>query len=505
MNTTDNKTWTRAMLSVYWRADYHTEGHRIEFQRPTDDNPHPEYPVVVGQELSTSRLPQSSSWGALYSVIMVEAFDEHSLTFRYGTQQHVITPEGGSFSFGEEGMDYTTFEMHLRLLPDDEAPAFFVGHDERFLRRFRTQERVMQLTNDDVQLLRKEAAKGDCFAQYGLGRWLYYNLPEENSMREAEELFVASKKYIPDALAAYALMWRYGETKENTMNLKESNKLLQAALKRGSERAALQQARYRIFGLFCEAEPETVAKEIEQRIGEKDDFDPYWHILLAFAYEQLDRRDYAIGQYDTAIAKGERDAYFFMASLYKVRGNMALYDSMMEQGIQKGCGACCIHGADMEQDDYEQLASNYQRRIKHEVIENRLDIGVKRGDGMCAYFLWQLTYYSSLGFNGNAKKWSIYLKQGVKLGDVNCIKQMAQLAEDGEWPEAMSAYDIAELWLRAARYTSDDEEALRGLSRVSDPAFLLKHKEELERYWQPLIRQLEEEKPDDDGRYDAWT
>ena len=81
---------------------------------------------------------------------------------------------------------------------------------------------------------------------------------------------------------------------------------------------------------------------------------------------------------------------------------------------------------------------------------------------------------------------------------------MAQLAEDGEWPEPMSAYDIAELWLRATRYTTDDEDALRGLSRVSDPAFLLKHKEELEHYWQPLISQLEEE-PDDDGRYDAWV
>lgn len=513
MNTTDNKTWTRAVLSVYWRADHHTEGHSIEFQRPTDDNPHPKYPVVAGQELSTSRLPLSDSWGALYSVIHVEAFDEHSLTIRYGTQQHVITPQGGSFSFGEEGMDYTTFEMHLRLLPDDEAPAFFVGHDERFLRRFRTKERLMQLTKDDVQLLREAAAKDDPFGQYGLGRWLYYNLPEETSMREAEELFIASKKYIPDALAAYAMMWRYGETKENTMNLKESHKLLQAALKRGSERAALQLARFRIFGLFCEAEPETVAKEIEQRISlsplpaqpsPDNDYDPYWHILLAFAYEQLDRKEEAVSQYDEAIAKGEWDAYFYMAFLYKERGNMALYDSLMEKGIQEGSGSCCIHGADMKEDDYEQLASNYQRRIKHEVIESRLDIGVKRGDGMCAYYLWLHTYFGSLGFNGNAMKWSAYLKQGMKLGDVNCIKQMAQLAEDGEWPEPMSAYDIAELWLRASRYSTDDEDALRGLSRVSDPAFLLKHKEELEHYWQPLISQLEEE-PDDDGRYDAWV
>lgn len=517
MNTTDNKTWTRARLSVYWRADHHTEGHSIEFQRPTDDNPHPQYPVVAGQVLSFSRLPQSDSWGALYSVITVEAFDEHSLTIRYGTEQYVLTPEGGALSFGEEGMDYTTFEMHLRLLPDDEAPAFFVSHDERFLRRFRTKERLMQLTKDDLELLREAADKGEPFAQYGWGRWLYYNLPEETSMREAEELFIASKKYIPDALAAYALMWRYGETKEGFMDLKECDKLLRAALKRGSERAALQMARFRIFGMFCKAEPETVAKEIEQRIGLSPltshpkpltDFDPQWHVLLAFAYEQLDRKEDAVSQYDEAVAKGEWDAYFYMACLYKERGNMALYDSLMEKGINCGSGCCCIHGADMEEEHYEQLPSNYQRRIKHEVIENRLDIGVKRGDGMCAYFLWQLTYHGALGFNGNAKKWSAYLKQGVKMGDVNCIEQMAQLAEDGEWPEEMTSHDIAELWLRAARYLPTDEDAIRGLSRVRDSAFLLRHKDEWQRYWLPRIKEVCGNQiaiNDDDGRFDAWA
>ena len=497
MNITDKKTWTRARLSVYWRADHHTESHSIEFQRPTDDNPSPRYPVVAGEELSTSRLSQSDSWGSLYSVINVEAFDEHSLTIRYGTEQYVLTPEGGSFSFGEKGMDYTTFEMHLRLLPDDEAPAFFVTHDERFLRRFRTKERVMQLTKDDLELLHEASDKRNPFAQYGWGRWLYYNLPEENSMREAERLFIESKNYVPDALASYALMWRYGETKEGFMDLKESDKLLKAALKRGSERAALQMARLRIFGMFCEAEPEAVAKEIEQRISShtsdsstQNDYDPQWHILLAYAYEQMDRRDDAIAQYELAISQGELDAYFYMACLYKERGNMALYDSLMEEGINHGSGFCCIYGADMSDEDYEQLPSNYQKRIKHEVIENRLDIGVKRGDGMCAYFLWLLTYNGSLGFNGNAKKWSAYLKQGVKMGDVNCIEQMAQLAEDGEWPEEMSSYDIAELWLRAARYLPTEENAIRALSRISDSAFLLRHKDEWQRYWLPRIKEV---------------
>ena len=62
----------------------------------------------------------------------------------------------------------------------------------------------------------------------------------------------------------------------------------------------------------------------------------------------------------------------------------------------------------------------------------------------------------------------------------------------------------------AARYSCQDEEALKGLRRVSDPAFLLKHKEELEKYWQPLFEHLSEQEDDeddydDDGKYDAWA
>ena len=366
----------------------------------------------------------------------------------------------------------------------------------------------MRLTKEDVELLQKMSDKGDIFAAYGLGRWLYYNAPTDTAMREAEQLFLSSKKYIPDALAAYALMWRYGETKENIMDLEESQKLLQAALKRGSERAAQQLARTRIFGLFCEAEPEKVAQEIVQRLNESDDIDPMWYTLLAYAYEQRGRNDDAIKQYELSTTKGQLDDYFYMACLYKQRGNVALHDSLMEKGIQEGSGLCCIFGADMDEEDFKQL-SNYQGRRHHEEVEANLHIGLKRGDGWCAYNLWYLTYYAQLAFYGNEAEWSAYLKRGVQLGNPNCMMQVAELAENGEWPEEMSPYDIGELWLRSARYSPDDEDALRGLLRVNDPTFLLRHKGELEKYWVPkfneLIGETETTQDDDDGRFDAWA
>ena len=119
MEMTDKKTWTHAELCVDWRADRHDECHSIDFERPTKENPQPEYPVVAGEVLSKRRLPMSGQWGELYAPIVVKAFDEHSLTFCYGEQEYTITPEDGLFKFGETGMNYTTFWLSLRLKGED--------------------------------------------------------------------------------------------------------------------------------------------------------------------------------------------------------------------------------------------------------------------------------------------------------------------------------------------------------------------------------------------------
>ena len=114
MNTSEEKkTWTRATLSIDWRADRHSESHSIEFERPTAENPSPEFPVVVGEILSTGRLDASSMWGSLFAAIKVEAFDPYSLTFGYGTMHYTIRL--GEPFIAEKGMDYTTFQLHLGL------------------------------------------------------------------------------------------------------------------------------------------------------------------------------------------------------------------------------------------------------------------------------------------------------------------------------------------------------------------------------------------------------
>ncbi|MBR1755684.1 MAG: hypothetical protein IJ739_04085 [Bacteroidaceae bacterium] len=115
-----------------------------------------------------------------------------------------------------------------------------VTHDDTFLYRFRVRERVFRLADDEVQELQQAAAEGDAYAQYGYGRWLYYHNPDDDALHRAEQLFEAAKDAVPDALAAYAQMWRYGETRANVMDVECCHELMRTAIAQGSELAEQQ-------------------------------------------------------------------------------------------------------------------------------------------------------------------------------------------------------------------------------------------------------------------------
>ena len=383
-------------------------------------------------------------------------------------------------------------------------------HDEPFLQRFRTRERVFSLTDDEVQDLKQAAEQGDAFAQYGYGRWLYYRYPYDGALREAEQLFSGVKDIIPDALAAYAQMWRYGETQENRMDVERCRELMKTALARGSQLADLQTARYRIFGIFCEAEPQGVSQMIEQRVKGCRVNDPAWFTMLAFAYEELGQIDEAIRCYEQAIQLGEIEDYAYLAMLYHQRGNMALYEELMEEGIEKGCALCMIYQADMSEDDFEELTTEERQQL-HTTVDERLRRGLQLGEGMCAYYLYSHYYYGGLGYTLDKPKAFAFLEQGVRLGSTSCMIEQALEAQSAGLPgRSLTPDDKAELWLRAARYSPTDDDALYYLQRVSEPAFLLRHKDELERYWKPRFKEIppeeeEDAEDEDDGRYDAWA
>lgn len=388
------------------------------------------------------------------------------------------------------------------------STTLIVTRDEPFLRLFRTKERVLRLSDADVAILRRESENADAYAQYGYGRWLYFKNPNEGALKEAEELFYSAKDTVPDCLAAYSQMLRYGETSvthPSYMDIEGSNQLLSQAIERGSTYAAMTDARKRIFGIYCDAEPAKVAEEIEHRIGSEIGCDPLWHTILSFAYDELDRKEDAIRLCEQAISLGDKDAIFFLAVIYLKHGNMALYDEHMEQGVKENCALCMSYQADMNEEDYEELDETEQAKF-HQVIDERLHKGVELGDGICAYYLWYLHYYGELGFPKDMDKSFAYLEEGIRMAETICILQMVTEARTGSLPpeKKLSATEMAELVLKAARYSPYDKDALKELRRMDDPVFLLRHKDELEHYWKPMFEQLSQEEENEDDWEENW-
>lgn len=379
------------------------------------------------------------------------------------------------------------------------------------LRRFHTKQRVMNLSDKEVEQLRQDAGQGDPLAQYGYGRWLSFAVPHDGALQEAEQLLFAAKDTVPDSMAAYSQMLHYGETSIThpaAMDIEESHALIEQAIAMGSELAENFQSRHRIYGHFCKAEPGNVAAEIRSRLSSNPDCDPFWHCTLAFALEELGRNDEARTLYEQALQLGETDAYGYLAILHQQRGNTALYEEYMEEGLAKGDAFCCLYQADTDDDLYLSLPPDEQQRL-HLDVSTRLHRGLQQAEGACAYYLWLHHHCGGLGFDKDDAKAFAYLRRGVQLGSSFCISPMIDSATNGELPPSMalSSLEIDELRLQAARYNPGDTDTLTCLADAGDPAFLLKHKEELEKYWYPLIEETLDDMDDvedDDGRYDAY-
>jgi len=368
-----------------------------------------------------------------------------------------------------------------------------ISPDYQFLSRFYTKYSIVNLTDEEVEQLRKAAKAGDAYAQYGFARWLFITNPYRGSLRDAERLFYANKDTIPDSMASYAWMLRFGETEVThpaEVDAELFLELLNQSVSRGSELGAIYYSRIRIYGVFCEAEPQQVYDEIQLRLYDDPEIHPSWHLLLGYACEELNLEDEAIEQYEKAIERGLLTAYLNLYGLYSRRGNKALAEEYLEEGCEKGVASCLFYQSDFDNEYFQAMPPQDQQEL-HDKIDQRLHAGVKQCESICAYFLWSNYFYGSLGYPVDKKKAFEYLERGMQLYDSSSFWIMAMCAEDDEVPDHQyTPAETAEFWLKAVRYGYDDEDSLRGLSRQTDEAFLQKHQAEIDKYWRPLWEKL---------------
>ncbi len=328
-----------------------------------------------------------------------------------------------------------------------------ITHDLNFLRRFGRNSQIMSLTKADIEVL---SSSDDPYAMYGYASWLAVNNNNSNDIIKAFDLYAkAAEGGCVDALMGESLLW--GNGIGGIMDSQLAADLRDEAVAKGSELAAMCQARNRIAGFNANKEPEKVLEEIKQRITTDTDLNPRWYSIMAFTYENLDDTENAKQMYQKAIEYGVEDAYFFLAFLYKNEGDTDTYRKLMLEGIEKGCALCHILDADMDEDEFYKLGLTKQRELSREVSK-RLERGIQLGEGLCAYYLAFNYYHGDLGFKRDINMAFKYANEGYRLCDAYTCNLIIDMQDD-KTPEGykLDAEKIAYMRLEALRYGDDDQ------------------------------------------------
>ena len=415
--------------------------------------------------------------GILPSVTLV-GIDEKGVTLQAGGTT-VRLPDfwGSHFSkLAEAGRDYTNFQLWAGVVE-----AIDITHDLKFLRRFGKNSSILGLTPADIEVL---SGSDDPYAMYGYASWLATNNRNSDDINKAFGLYAkAAEGGCADALMGESLLWSYGIG--GLVDSQIAAELRDEAVAKGSEFAAMCQARNRIAGFNANKEPEKVLEEIKQRMTTDADFNPNWYSIMAYAYETLDDLENAKLMYHEAIAHGEERAYFFLAYLYKNEGDTDTYRKLMLEGIERGCALCCILDADMEEEEFYGLSLNKQTQTRREITK-RLKQGVELGEGLCAYYLAINHYHGDLGFKRDIKKAFEYANEGYRLGDSSACNLIVDMQDD-ETPKDFKLDDkqMAFMRLEALRFGDDDQLAkvVRAYNEGLYPQEAIQ--EEIRREWLP--------------------
>lgn len=430
--------------------------------------------------------------GGLFGGITVKEVDDSKVVLSYGGEDYTLREGQSHRRLAEDGRDYTNFELNTYLVLD-----FVIENTPAFFRQFRTREQLLELSDRDIQLF--EASNDPC-AKFVLGRWHYVLMPREDSARLAEKYIrEAVDAGIPDAYNTLSIMYADGDTAEDKVDLEESARLRDEAIRLGSEAARMRYARNRIAGiLLAPEEPAKVAEEIERMFREDKDPAPEWYSILGYAYDTLGKGKEAGAMYREGIEHGCLRCYYELALWHQQQGNEEEYDKLMEEGKNAGCGFCFTLHADLDEDEYQKKTPELKRHFTR-YIKEQLQRGMKLADGTCAYFLAYNYFYGTLGFEQDSNEVYRCLERGMAWGDFTCYSFLADILEIGK-PSDQDRKDAAVYRLKALRH--GDESAQSKVIIAYRRGLLKEYQDEIEKYWLPDNYDDYEE---DDSRWDPYV
>ena len=308
-------------------------------------------------------------------------------------------------------------------------PDFEITAGKEFLNHFLEKRDLFYFSPKMVEKLRADDSPQ---GKYGYGRWLYITGDRSiEQLRTARHcLEFAAANGIADALYMIGRLHYNGDYVDDTkgiavMDRELADKLLHESEAKGSELARLHRNLDDFGSLMARdtdvSEPVAEAKELATQSGAS----LLWLEQLGWMYYDMGKRDEAIAAHEKCVEGGHLHATYFLAAMYNERGNVAYYESLMQDAIEKDVAECMILGYEYE-DDWDSYDADTQDEI-HLALDKNLRHGVELGNSTCAYLLAKYLLAGTMGFEKNIPEAFRYARIGMGWRCQLCHKLMIEI------------------------------------------------------------------------------
>lgn len=384
--------------------------------------------------------------------------------------------------------------------------------------KFYTLAGILSLSEEEKELIEKQALEGDPVACYKLAE-IYLNLHEcDDYVSSAHELLQkASNGGVADADAEIAIMMFRGEIEP--FNPVAAVNLLEKAIDNGSSLGIAFQLRNLLYGRFgYKQNPDLVKRTLKELLSQGED--PYWCAFMGDVLMAEGKIVESQQWYEKAVAGGENSAYGDLALARGMddegnfRDYQAYYDTLMEgtDAMDPMCMYYFILDKIFSYDDIDPEDTDSRNECRQLIIRG-LELNIEWSHPMSMELLGDIYREGKIDVPVDIDKaWGYYV-QGSEFMLGSCFEKMYDMLQANEIQlgqmsneEAMDLCMVNGARLHNTRLLVAAVEAYKH-GRLTQFA------REIEMFHIPAYDAIpddeplddEEEGPDDDGRYDPWA
>ena len=403
--------------------------------------------------------------------------------------------------------------------------------ERAYLRMLMARDNIWLLSDETIELLRDEAARGNKYAQYGYARYHVSKQPAENSPWESRRQAIAAMEQgIADAKAMVAITYGYGDIGQ--VDWEKEEQMLQEAYEQGSELAAMYLLQNYCFGYhFKPATPDDavfMAQELIQKQTEAG-IEPngWWYYYLGKALESLEESPMRVVEnYRKAAELGILKAYVDLILTYAFVDGETLrendeYLHWIKEGIAHRSSGAFFLDAAREMTRYEtDLRPRYDeheidysavRECTDEIYHQLCESG-KLGNLAAFEMLGDMYRYGWYNCAEDYKRALACYSEGTKHYGLGATEKLWEMMHDHLVDRPLDYQDS--IALMGARVGS--KKLLAETVIAFQEGRLSEYADEIQKYYEPIFDDPDfrldgddlpddDPDPDDDGRYDAWA